>query len=324
MNIYGKRILKSAVFFAGLILLLLLASGIFRPKDNTKEAGIEEFFANGILSERKDTIDALIAGDSFSYTFMVPNELWKSNGFTSFEIGTNDQNLDYTMTMLRRSFRNQNPKLVVLEPSLIFHDVSRLKQLIERLEPVLPVFHDHDRWKSLNPDDLAFWKKPQYTQQMDYKGYQYLTAIKPAEDSDAHNMVPSDEAKPIPYSCMAYMRRIKEYCENHGARLVFVSAPNALSWNYAQHNAIAALAEELGCDYMDMNLHSDETGIDWTHDTADHGDHLNHAGAVKATRVLAAYLESLGDLEDHRGDAKYEDWDRCLKVYEWKVSKEDV
>ena len=324
MNLYGKRILKAAVFFAGLLLILLLASRIFKPKDNTRKAGIEEFYANGILSEKTDTIDTLIAGDSFSYTFMLPIELWKSNGFTSYETGTNDQNLNYTMVMLRRSFLNQHPRLVVLEPSLIFHDVSRLKQLIEMLEPELPVFHDHDRWKTLNPDDFCFWQTPQYTQQMDSKGYQYISAIKPAPDSEPHNMVPTDEVESIPASCLAYIRRIKEYCDKHGARLVFVSAPNALSWNYPHHNAVEALAESLGCDYLDMNLYSDEIGIDWTHDTADHGDHLNHAGAVKASRFLAEYLDSLGILEDHRGDARYEEWDYCLKVYERQVSNHTI
>ena len=324
MNYYGKRILKSAVFFAGLLLLLLLASHICKPKDNTRQAGMEEFFANGILSEKENTIDALIAGDSFSYTYMVPNELWKSNGFTSYEIGTNDQNLDYTMVMLRRSFQNQTPKLVVLEPSLIFHDVSRLKQLIEILEPTLPVFHDHDRWKDLNAEDFDLFRNPEYTQHMDYKGYQYLTRVEPAGDSKPHNMVPSDEAEDIPYSSRKYIQQIKDYCDRNNARLVFVSAPNALTWNYAQHNAIEALADELGCEYMDMNLYSDEIGIDWTHDTADQGDHLNHAGAVKATRFLADYLDSLGILEDHRGDPEYEDWDECQKVYERKVAKEDI
>ena len=50
MNLYGKRVLKAAVFFLGLLLLLVLASHLFMPKDNTREAGIEEFFANGILA----------------------------------------------------------------------------------------------------------------------------------------------------------------------------------------------------------------------------------------------------------------------------------
>ena len=41
MNLYGKRVLKAAIFFLGLLLLLVLASHLFMPKDNTREAGIE-------------------------------------------------------------------------------------------------------------------------------------------------------------------------------------------------------------------------------------------------------------------------------------------
>lgn len=322
MNLYGKRVLKAAIFFLGLLLLLVLASHLFMPKDNTREAGIEEFYANGILAEKKNTIDILISGDSFSYSSLVPSELWKTHGYTSYENGTNDQHLDYTMILLRRAFENQSPKLVILEPSLILHEVSSLNALIEHVEPFLPVFHDHDRWKSLTWKD--FYKKPEYTQVMNYKGYQYFTKIKPASDSEAHNMVPTDDVAPIPASCLKYIRRIQNYCEAHGAKLVFLSAPNALSWDYAQHNAIAALAKELDIDYLDANLHNDQIGIDWSHDTCDHGDHLNHAGAVKNTRFLEKYLDSLGILTDHRGDPEYADWDRCLKVYEKKAAKEDI
>ena len=202
MNLYGKRVLKAAIFFLGLLLLLVLASHLFMPKDNTREAGIEEFFANGILAEKKNTIDILISGDSFSYSSLVPSELWKTHGYTSYENGTNDQHLDYTMILLRRAFENQSPKLVILEPSLILHEVSSLNALIEHLEPFLPVFHDHDRWKSLTWKD--FYKKPEYTQVMNYKGYQYFTKIKPASDSEAHNMVPTDDVAPIPASGLSW------------------------------------------------------------------------------------------------------------------------
>ena len=156
----------------------------------------------------------------------------------------------------------------------------------------------------------------------DYKGYKYFTKIVPAPDTD--NMVKTDEAEPIPESSRYYMKKILKFCQDHGAVLALMSAPNRTYWNYSRHNGISALAEELGCDYIDANLAAEEIGIDWEHDTCDGGDHLNHAGSVKATQFVTGYLTSLGILEDHREDPKYSHWNKALKKYEKQVRKEDI
>ena len=106
---YRKRILTACAGIVVLALALVLLSRIFLPKDNTKEAGMEEVFANGILGEKENTIDVLGLGDSYSYFSTIPPEIWKAEGYTSYAAGTNDQSLDYTMEMLRRVYQRQNP-----------------------------------------------------------------------------------------------------------------------------------------------------------------------------------------------------------------------
>ena len=319
-RIYIRRCFFAVLFFLGLAALLTVVSFIFSPKDNTEEAGMEEVFANGILGEPEDTIDVLVAGDSYSYTSTIPPQIWKEAGITSYASGTNDQSLDYTLVMLKRAFRTQNPKVVLLEASPIYREITPFGRLTAELSSVFPVFHYHDRWKSLRGED--FTRRPEYTLTKDYKGYKYFTKIVPAPDTD--NMVKTDDAEPVPESSRYYMKKILKFCQDHGAVLVLMSAPNRTYWNYSRHNGISALAEELGCDYIDANLTDEEIGIDWEHDTCDGGDHLNHAGSVKATQFVTGYLTSLGILEDHRGDPKYSHWDKALKKYEKQVRKEDI
>ena len=322
MNVYIQRIIKTGVLFAGLALLLLLVSHIFVPKDNTEEAGMEEVFANGILGEKPNTIDVLFVGDSYSYTSVIPPEIWSSRGYTAYTSGTNDQPLDYTLVMLRRAFQNQNPKVVVLEASPIYREITRFEQMLAGLETFFSVFRYHDRWKSLRKEDL--FHLPEYTLTKDYKGYRYYTKIEPAPDPEKSNMIPTEESEKIPRSSIRYIKEIKDFCEKHGALLVLISAPNTKYWDYPHHNGIAALAGEIGCEYTDLNLEADSIGIDWGYDTCDKGDHLNHAGAVKSTRFLTDYLASLDLLEDHRGDPDYSEWDRCLAKYEKQVKKEKI
>ena len=321
---YIRRAIKTCAFILGLVLLLALSSRILMPKDNTEEAGMEEVYANGILGEKEDSIDVLIVGDSYSYTFPIPPEIWRDCGYTTYTCGTNDQSLDYTMVMLRRAFRRQHPRLVILEASPIYRDMSRFERLLAVLETHFPVFRYHDRWKGLGRDDFLRSPDHAHTLTKDYKGYRYYNKIVPAPHPDAEYMVQTDEVKKIPRPCLRNIKKIRKFCDSHGARLVLMSAPNALYWDYSCHNGIEALATELGCDYTDMNLLNDRIGIDWSHDTCDGGDHLNHAGAVKATRFLKEYLTSLGILEDHRGDPAYSEWDRCLKKYERQVAREEI
>ena len=64
-----------------------------------------------------------------------------------------------------------------------------------------------------------------------------------------------------------------------------------------------------------MNLINDEIKIDWTKDTRDKGDHLNHTGAVKASEYLSRYLEESKLLSDHRNDNNYKSWNELYKRY---------
>lgn len=40
-----------------------------------------------------------------------------------------------------------------------------------------------------------------------------------------------------------------------------------------RHNEVQALADALAVPYLDLNLNTEELGIDWNLDTLDGGDH---------------------------------------------------
>ncbi|MCI1305088.1 MAG: hypothetical protein LKG40_02540 [Lachnospiraceae bacterium] len=313
---YAKRIIAFLVFVCGLIVLLLAASFLFMPKNNMKEFGMEEVSANGILGEKENTVDVLVVGDSESYSAVTPMQIWKEQGYTAYVCGSSGQTLDYSMTMIRRAFEKQKPKLVFLETDAIYRKVSKSGALLTKLGNYLSVFRYHNRWKSLSWNDLK--GHAEFTWTDDYKGYTYSSAVAPCKNKEY--MIPSDSAEGIPELNRLYVREIRNYCEENGAKLVFLSTPSPVNWNYERHNGIAALAGELSCDYIDLNLQNEQLQIDWSKDTRDKGDHLNHNGAVKATHYLADYLNQTNLLTDHREDSEYEKWNEAFKRYEAAVS----
>jgi len=134
-------------------------------------------------------------------------------------------------------------------------------------------------------------------------------------------MKPSDKKEKIPIKNKPYLKSIKELCEENGAQLMLVSTPSLKNWNSERHNTVAELAEEFGLEYIDMNTLKQDVPINWTKDTKDAGDHLNHIGAEKATAYFGNYLSSKNILEDHRNDPSYSDWNKAYSHFLVEIEK---
>ncbi|MGI6256332.1 MAG: hypothetical protein ACOYJZ_12030 [Acutalibacter sp.] len=307
-----KRLLLGLLFAAGMLLLLLGASLVFAPKDNTKESGMEEVRANGILGEPEHTIDVLVLGDSEAYSSISPLQLWRDKGYTSYLCATSNQTLDYTYQLLQRSLQSQSPKIVILETDAIYKKVQPQTAVMTWLKERFSIFRYHNRWKSLTWQDLT--GEASYTWTDDTKGYHFNSSINPST-IEGH-MKPTDRRADIPALNRHYVEKIHQLCENQGARFVLLSTPSTVNWSRAKHNSIQDFSQELGCTYVDLNLETEQVPIDWKRDTRDKGDHLNYFGAVKVTQYLGTYLEETGLLTDHRKDPVFASWDQALKKYE--------
>lgn len=311
---YFKRIIASMLFVAGLLALLVGSSYLFMPKDDESDFGVEDPEANAIRGERDHSIDVLVFGDSESYSNIIPMQIWKETGIPMFVCGTRAQRLNYTQALVERAFRKQTPKVVLLETNTLYREVSMGTMVVGHLSNYLSIFNHHNRWKTMGVGGSSVYFSD------DYKGYQYNSKCEPAPHRDY--MVYSEGLESISEINAEYVAAIKDYCEENGAEFILISTPSSKNWNYERHNAVSQLAEEIGCKYLDLNLHDDRISINWQTDTRDKGDHLNHKGAVKASRFLAAYLNELGVCTDKRADPAYTGWNEALQRYELFVSQD--
>jgi len=302
------------------LLLLVLGSLFFRPKNNTESYGMEDQRANGILAEQEQTIDVLFVGDSVSYCSVIPVQIWRDYGITSYMCGTSLQQLYYTKDFLYKTFETQSPKIVMLEGIPIFSNFEYKENIGAAIERVLPVFRYHDRWKEIGTmPEFETGFKVEYTNLEVTKGYYYSPAIEVVDATE--HMVATDEVAGILDDNKQTLQDIIELCEKNGAELILYSAPNALTWNPKIHNALELLAEELDLVYFDMNYMTEEVPIDWTKDSFDGGDHLNYSGAQKVTAYLGQYLSQMGLFEDKREHDGYETWHEARKTFYETVVK---
>lgn len=310
-----KDVLSSILFISILLILFYLTSNLFTPKGNDEDSGIHYVKANGILGERKNSIDVLIVGDSESYMGFVPLKMWDFTGVTSFVCGTPSQKLINSEDFLHKAFKRQRPKVVVMETNAIFRKFSFDDVMLHNLSKVFPVFQYHNRWKNLRPDDFNFKIENKHLDKD--RGYSYTSITKPVLEKEY--MKKTDDIREVSERNFEVIKRMKEFCEKNKAKFILVSSPSHANWNYEKHNGIQKLASDLKIPYLDMNLLADRIGIDWSKDTKDEGDHLNYRGAVKATKYLADHIKQIIHIQDKRRDPNFKNWNVDAKDFNKKV-----
>ncbi|MDE6751332.1 MAG: hypothetical protein K2J59_00975 [Eubacterium sp.] len=315
---FNKRFLKNgikALSFVLIIAVILLAlSPVFMPKTNK---GLKDKSAQGFLAEPDNSIDVVFVGDSLAYSSFIPLKIFNDYGISSYVCCTPSQTLAYSEDFVRRAFKNQKPKLVVLETDGVFRRFNPLQSLVLRAEEFLPIYRYHDRWKNLKLADFSSEFSSDYI--VNDKGFRLYGGVKSAATKDY--MKPSEKKASIPLKNKAYIENIKALCEENGAELMLVSAPCVKNWSCEKHNTVHELAEKLGVEYMDMNYMQEEIPIDWSKESRDGGEHLNYAGAEKVTSYFGAYLNSKNIFTDHRNDKSFEDWNKAYKSFLKEVEK---
>ena len=312
-----KNTLKGTVFTVILIGLLWAVSAVFIPRNNTKDDWKYDYTANGFLAESANSLDVLFLGDSEVFASINPVRIYESYGITSYCCSTGKQRLWYTLEYLYDFYREQSPKVVVLETDLLLKYFSVDDLILHAPEHYLPVLRYHDRWKKFSFSEL--FKTPEYTYIDDYKGY-HLYADIDAADEEGY-MEETDERAYISRMNRLYIDAILSCCRRNGSELILLSTPSTKNWNMKKHNSTQQLADTLGVEYIDMNVSEYSVGIDWSKDTKDKGDHLNYYGAIKVTDKIGEYLNAKGVLPDHRGDKAYSGWDNSLEKMKADVKK---
>ena len=301
-----NKLIRAIIFISVLSIILLIISYIFIPKNNSAEYGMDEPQAMGILGEKENTIDVLVLGDSEPMASIIPMEMWKEYGITSYVCSTAGQTLPDTCKMAYDVLKKQKPKIIILEANNSYIETKITVPMARIVNIIFPITKNHNRWKSLKAVD--FFGPINYTETDSNKGYYYVGKVEAADDSNY--MTYSEEVENIPTMNQMYIKFLKKYAELKDAKLMMMSVPNTKSWTNARHHAMKEFTDKQGIEFLDMNEKKDELKIDWKNETGDAGEHVNYYGALKVTKYLGKWLNSKNILENHKKDAYYENWNQ--------------
>ena len=319
-ELFNINYIKFISFLLFLAALLTLSSSIVRPDGgevydivNTRKK-LED-----ISQESPDSLDVLFTGNSLVYRAVSPIQIYSEYGFTGYDLSDGAMRLCDQCSILQTSCSRQSPRLIVIEPCVLFSESNPHKDSYAHptnfVEDVFPIFHYHTFYKAYMPNFLNTDYNDFDENDVDgMKGFQYSEKIEPyTGDTDymKSDHVLDDEG--IPAENTHYIKRLLSFCRKNDITLMIAAIPSPVNYDRSRHKELKKWADNYNIDFLDMNLLTDEIGIDWNTDTKDGGDHLNLNGSKKVTAYLGKYISKRYKLKSHRGDERYSGWTKAAE-----------
>ena len=279
------------------------------------------------------TLDYVVVGSSHTNFAINPMQIYEETGYTGYVLGGESQAMANSYYWVMEAHRKHNIKAVFVDVSTLIQESDYgsliLKELLS-MEPselkfraimecspdketvysaLFPIYSFHERWTKLGKDNFLGIDESDYYLRGSalrfYSSNQYLSDEVGVKEKDVitidenGNVVVSEERMGIDEKSSEYLKKIIDYCEDNGIKVVPVKCPSK-RWNKRWSDEVSAYLESLGRDkLLDMTRQSDLI-LNWDTDTVDDGYHLSYIGNVKTSHWFAAYLKNMGIFEDHR------------------------
>lgn len=274
---------------------------------------------HAIFEEPENTIDLVAIGNSNVRSGIIPMQLWRDYGVTSYTWGEPGVDPFDAELYLKKIFKNQSPSVIVLEASFFFRNTTLTENLNSRvkagLASVCPLISYHRTLTKLFQYPVSELVQASHSVT---KGYYVNFNAKSSKKGKSYMKKSSsdDVLSPI---VERQVLKIEKLCEENGARLIIAALPSTSDWGYQRHQLTEEFCSRNQLEFLDMNT-SDvqkDMGLNWKKDTRDGGIHMNYYGACLVTGYLGQYLAENHPMTDFRGQDGYRQWDDdCQYFYD--------
>lgn len=339
-----KNIMKrSAGVLAFWLILLLLLGRVYQVLSWKDSAGgyltpVETFY--GL---EQNVVDVLFLGSSHCYCSVINSQLWDDYGIASYSLSISGQDIAASYYWLREALKTQKPKVVCLEMggavyhgygvegnlyrnTLPYHISADYLQMVcgmideesGSLQTELNIVDEGDRSSFLTKWPIIHTRYKEL-QRQDFTGPDTLYigfSMQPEnmESSpftwarDGLEIYTGDETLEMEEE--KWLRRIIELTREKGVSLCLFLAPMSVTTqDQMRFNYVAELAEEEGIPFLNLVDLRDELRFNTEQDFLD-WQHVNYRGGEKVTAALGRFFKKNYAIEDHRGDNRYELWER--------------
>lgn len=329
------RVVEAFAFCAVLAAMLIALTNLTERKVSTNKFKP--------LLDAPEQYDVLFIGDSHMVNGVFPMELWADYGIAAHNVSSWGNTLPVSYWVMQHALQYAQPELIVIgvkdaeKPYKLSGNSSDVHTALDcfplsptKIRAIEDLMDDpyatddagtpytelkweyyftlgkyHSRWSELTRADFF----PELNKQ---KGAEMAIGVVQPVDYQILNGYETLEESGYGFG---YLRRMIEDARTRGidVLLVHLPYPAGLTEQRAA-NTVASIAQEYGVGYVDFV--SLDAVADYTTDSFDGYSHLNPSGARKVTDYLGRYIRDHYDIQDHRGEAGYANWDADYARYQ--------
>ena len=335
---------KNCLFAIRVIIFSLIAcfvitvvNYVITPKKYFEDLWPTTSTFKGFYKIDKDTVDVLFLGSSHAAAAFNPQVIYDKYGITSYNLGSEQQNLVVSYYWLKEALNYQKPSAVVLDTYMLYtfdpseplntsesftrmamdamrwsgvkweaiHDICRLDESQTINSYIFRNVRFHNRWMDLAENDFEFISLENH---FELKGFSALSQ-RGASSSDHEPILITNleaYAEPEPLM-MSYLDKIVELCDDNEIDLILTKAPS-FGWDENRHNTIQQYANENNLEFCDFNEYIAYEGseLNWAKDMNDDW-HTNIWGAKRVSKYIAKLLHDDYAVEGEHYDAQWAD-----------------
>lgn len=286
------------------------------------------------LIEAQTNKDILFVGNSHVMDGVIPMDIWRDFGYTSYILCAEYNDMERYPAMLELALQYCSPSLVVIdvdnywqksEPEEVlmgYHEfadafpltkakIQTTCELFEdeetRREIIFPFWLYHSRWNDLSKNDLKKSETSFYL-----KGYEFTTDTSMVEISQIIGSQEGELFKDA-YGLEA-LKKVIQMCREQGIEVLLTTIPYIADVQEQEYlQGLHEFAREQQVGYV--NLIEKEALVDESCDYRE-GGHLNLSGAQKVTAFLGGYIKDNYQVPVRSEEEKYrKNWEEARRDY---------
>lgn len=339
-----KQAVKSTIFIAGFLYILMTVTYIIRTNGDVKDR------FTGFYSEKENTLDVVMIGSSPVYPYYVTPKIWGDYGITAYPLSSNLQRPVAAPYLVKEVRKTQSPSLYLFEMRMftardgdltnnmaytrgVTDNLKYSKNRIETINAMVDdaserytyyfdIFKYHSNWKTMIlPEQLRCYR---YEKPDDMKGYVITDEVGPCEAFDTSHITQQLAMPEVQEKCLY---TLLDYLKKNELQALFFLSPTVMEEDKQKmYNYMENIIDSYGYEFLNMNDYYQEIGLDFATDFSDYGGHTNAVGAVKCTDFLFGYVTDRYSFADKRGDERYRSWDAAYEQWkaEYETAKETI
>ena len=334
-----KKVIRGIAFLMITVIIIFGVYKVLKWKDTT---GGYVSSTSQLYATENDLMDVIFLGSSHCYCSINPDVLWGEFGYSTFNMTISGQDKWSTYYHLKEALKTQSPKVVCVElfgltfdehgvegnvyRNMMSMNLSRnsaelvkayIKDEEKQMDYILRWPIVHTRYKELEMYDFVPYEYSQYG-----RGAEVYYVI--GWSQQPWSAIECNEVGELTETNREWLEKLYQLSEEEDFELVLFVAPTMIDVEHQkQVNGAKEFAETRGVVFFDFNRMTTDVGLDYSRDFIDQ-THLNGYGAEKLSRYFGTYFEENYQLDDHRGEESYYQWEQSYQYFEHTVRNKNL